>query len=297
MSYAVETKALCKRYGEKRAVNQMSVHIKQGDIYGLIGKNGAGKTSLMKLLLGLTFPDSGSMQLFGSGDLNGERRKIGSLIEAPGLFKNESAYENMKRFSILSGGASDGEIRQILQAVGLADTGRKKADSFSLGMRQRLGIAVALLGKPRLLVLDEPINGLDPAGIKEIRDVILRLHQQGVTFLISSHLLDELGKIATNYGIVSNGALVEEITAEELKKKCETSLVLKTDQGSRAEKILREAFPALRLETAGNTVSVPSAVKDASELNRVLVQAGVRVYEMKSDGVGFEEFFIERIGK
>ena len=106
MSYAVETKALCKRYGEKRAVNQMSVHIKQGDIYGLIGKNGAGKTSLMKLLLGLTFPDSGSMQLFGSGDLNGERRKIGSLIEAPGLFKNESAYENMKRFSILSGGAS-----------------------------------------------------------------------------------------------------------------------------------------------------------------------------------------------
>ena len=118
-----------------------------------------------------------------------------------------------------------------------------------------------------------------------------------MTFLISSHLLDELGKIATNYGIVSNGALVEEITAEELKKKCETSLVLKTDQGSRAEKILREAFPALRLETAGNTVSVPSAVKDASELNRILVQAGVRVYEMKSDGVGFEEFFIERIGK
>lgn len=200
MENILETRSLTKKYGDRIAVNGMSLHVRRGDIYGLIGKNGAGKTSLMKLLLGLTTPDSGEMVLLGERNADRARRKIGSLIEAPALYKNETAFENMKRFAILSP-TSDADIRNLLNLVGLGNTGAKKAGAFSLGMRQRLGIAIALLGNPEVLILDEPINGLDPAGIKEIRDLIIELNRRGVTFLISSHLLDELGKIATRHCI------------------------------------------------------------------------------------------------
>lgn len=297
MNYIIETKELYKHYGDKIAVNKMSLHIKKGDIYGLIGKNGAGKTSLMKLLLGLTSPNSGQIRLFDNDNLNEGRQKIGSLIEAPALYKNETAFENMKRFSILAGSNHNQEINPILQLVGLGDTGKKKCGSFSLGMRQRLGIAIALLGNPEILILDEPINGLDPAGIKEIRDIIVQLNKQGVTFLISSHLLDELGKIATNYGIVNNGQLVEEITAQKLQTKCRSSLVIATDDAKKAEMILKKADPSIQIESADQRVMISSTVTDSSELNRILVHSGVRVYEMKNESIGFEDFFIERIGK
>lgn len=296
MDNVIETAGLTKRYDNKFAVDHMSVHVKKGDIYGLIGKNGAGKTSLMKLLLGLTVPTEGEILMFGSKNLNMARRKIGSLIEAPGLYKNETALENMKRFALLSP-TSDKEIKAILKTVGLENTGKKKAGEFSLGMRQRLGIAIALLGHPDVLILDEPINGLDPAGIKEIRDVIIDLNRQGVTFVISSHLLDELGKIATNYGIVSNGILVEEITARELKNKCKTSLKIVTDDRNKAAAVLREWKSDLKLELSENGVVVLSEIVDNSEVNFVLVNAGVRVYEIKNESIGFEDFFIERLGR
>lgn len=296
MKYMIETKSLVKKYGNKIAVNQMAIHVKKGDIYGLIGKNGAGKTSLMKLLLGFTTPDGGQIQLGGSKDLNLARKKIGSLIEAPAIYKNETAFENMKRFAILAQ-TSDEEIRAILKLVGLENTGKKKAGEFSLGMRQRLGIAIALLGKPGLLILDEPINGLDPAGIKEIRDVILRLNEKGVTFMISSHLLDELGKIATNYGIVSNGVLVEEIGSKELEEKFRTSLCITTDDGKTAREVLRQYNENLQMEVNGNTLSVSSEIENSSEVNKILVNAGIKVYEIKNESVGFEDFFIERLGK
>lgn len=296
MNTIIETDRLTKRYGEKIAVNQMSVHVEEGDIYGLIGKNGAGKTSLMRLLLGLTTPTSGTMELFGTGDLNSARRKIGSLIEAPGLYKNESAFENMKRFSLLVK-TSDEEIRTLLERVGLRNVGNKKAGMFSLGMRQRLGIAIAMLGHPELLILDEPINGLDPAGIKEVRDIIIELHRSGVTFIISSHLLDELGKIATSYGIVNNGALVEEITAEALTAKCRQALDIITDNPESAKKVLSINYPGMELACNDQTVSVYSEIKDTSEINRLLVSSGVRVYELKQESTGFEDFFIERLGK
>ena len=296
MKYMIETKSLVKKYGNKIAVNQMAIHVKKGDIYGLIGKNGAGKTSLMKLLLGFTTPDGGQIQLGGSKDLNLARKKIGSLIEAPAIYKNETAFENMKRFAILAQ-TSDEEIRAILKLVGLENTGKKKAGEFSLGMRQRLGIAIALLGKPGLLILDEPINGLDPAGIKEIRDVILRLNEKGVTFMISSHLLDELGKIATNYGIVSNGVLVEEIGSKELEEKFRTSLCITTDDGKTAREVLRQYNENLQMEVNGNTLSVSSEIENSSEVNKILVNAGIKVYEIKNESVGFEDFFIERRGK
>lgn len=296
MEYVIETKTLTKKYGEKTAVNEMSLHVRKGDIYGLIGKNGAGKTTLMKLLLGLTTADRGESRLFGRTNLDGARRKVGSLIEAPALYKNETAFENMKRFSILAP-TSDAQIRRLLTLVGLGNVGSKKAGEFSLGMRQRLGIAIALLGEPELLILDEPINGLDPAGIKEIRDVILELNAKGVTFLVSSHLLDELGKIATNYGIVSGGVLAEEITSAELEDKCRTFLKLTVHNAPMAITLMSHNYPDMRLEHNGNTIRIFSDVDDSSTIVELLVKSGVRVYEVKNESQGFEDFFIERLGR
>ena len=296
MENILETKSLTKRYGDKIAVNEVSLHVRRGDIYGLIGKNGAGKTSLMKLLLGLTLPDSGEILLLNEPNADRARSKIGSLIEAPALYKNETALENMKRFAILSP-TSDQEIQNILNLVGLGNTGMKKAGAFSLGMRQRLGIAIALLGKPEVLILDEPINGLDPAGIKEIRDIIIELNHHGVTFLISSHLLDELGKIATNYGIMSNSVLVEEITAETLAARCRTSLKLTTDNTPAALEVLRQNFTGILAEANAQTIYITSPVQDSSVINEALVKAGIRVYEITNESIGLEDFCIERLGK
>ena len=295
MDYVIETNALTKRYGVKAAVNRMSVHVCKGDIYGLIGKNGAGKTTLMKLLLGITIPTFGSMRLFGSDDLCSARKKIGSLIEEPALYKNETAFENMKRFAILAP-TTDDEIKRLLDLVGLGDTGKKKAGEFSLGMRQRLGIAIALLGNPELLILDEPINGLDPAGIKEVRDLILELNGRGITFMISSHILDELGKIATSYGIVNNGVL-EEITAEELQNSCRGCLKIVTDDGNKAVKVIKEQFPELTVNKQENVIKIASEVIDPSLINKTLVNADVAVYSLADERIGFEDYFIDRLGK
>ena len=295
MEYIIETHALVKRYGDKQAVNRVSMHVKRGDIYGLIGKNGAGKTSLMKLLLGLTSPNEGQITLLGRRELDRSRRKIGSLIEAPAFYKNETALENLKRFALLTPTPEE-EIHSILRLVGLGDTGRKKAGAFSLGMKQRLGIAIALLGNPELLILDEPINGLDPSGIKEIRDIILELNGKGVTFLISSHLLDELGKIATSYGIVADGVLVEEITAKELAEKCRTSWKVVVDNTAKAAAALRAWRKDLKFDAAGNELHIFSET-DSSEVNLVLFRAGVRIYETRSESIDLEDFFIERLGR
>ena len=209
MDYVLRTQGLTKQFGAKLAVNNVSMQIKKGDIYGFIGKNGAGKTTLMRLVLGAAMPTSGSIELFGGRESESRaRHRIGALLEYPCIYKNCSALENLRRFAILTGGDT-AELEDILKLVGLGSTGGKKAGQFSLGMKQRLAIGIALLGHPEFLVLDEPINGLDPAGIKEIRDVILTLNQKkGVTFLVSSHLLDELSKIVTTYGIISDGALI-----------------------------------------------------------------------------------------
>lgn len=296
MEYVIQTISLTKKYGTKIAVDKISLNVRKGDIYGLIGKNGAGKTTLMKLLLGLIYEDDGQINLFNSTSLEKERVKIGSLIEAPAFYKNETAFENLKRFSLLSP-TSNEEIHNLLKLVGLDNTGKKKVGAFSLGMKQRLGIALALLGKPELLILDEPINGLDPSGIKEIRDIILDLNSKGVTFLISSHLLDELGKIATNYGIVSNGKLVEEITSVELNQKCRTSLKITVDDPLKAVSIITKNHPEIQLENADNIIRIFSIIEDTSIIVELLVKQGVRVYEIRNENQNIEDFFIERMAK
>lgn len=299
MEYIIETKNLSKKYGDKLAVNSVNMHIRPGDIYGFIGRNGAGKTTAMKMILGLTRPTSGEIKLFGSTDLNKEREKIGSLIEAPGIYKNCTAFENMKRFSILFGG-TDSEIISLLSFVGLADTGNKKAGEFSLGMKQRLGIAIALLGNPKVLVLDEPINGLDPSAIKEIRDLIIKLNQEkGVTILISSHLLDELAKITTTYGIINNGVLVEEVSAEELAERCRKSLMVKVSDSEKAISILKEKGLISENDYSENKgqITLFNHSDNPEIVNEVLVLGGVKVYELSANTTDFENYFIERIGK
>ena len=296
--YIIETKDLVKRFGSKVAVDHVNMHVAKGDIYGFIGRNGAGKTTAMKLILGTLRSNAGSIELFGSDkNLDTSRRKIGSLIEDPGIYRGYTAYENMKLFSILYGGTEE-DIKNLLEFVGLGDTGKKKAGAFSLGMKQRLGIAIALLGNPEIMVLDEPVNGLDPAGIKDIRDIIIKLNKEkGVTFLISSHLLDELAKITTKYGIIADGKLVEEVDAKELMNRCEDKLKIKVSDTKKAEAILKKAKLLDRYEIQDNYLVMFDHFDQTAKINEVLVTGGVGVEELTPSSNGLEDYFIERLGR
>ena len=297
MEYVIETNNLSKKFPNKLAVDKVSVHVEKGDIYGLIGRNGAGKTTLMKMILGTLFPTEGEITLFGNSNLDVERKRIGSLIEAPGLYKGCTAYENMKRFSILYGG-TDEDIKDLLNFVGLGETGKMKVGHFSLGMKQRLGLALSLLGNPEVLVLDEPVNGLDPAGIKEFRDIILKLNQEkGVTFVISSHLLDELGKIATHYGILSDGLLVDEISSIELQERCKTCLIIEADDLEKAQEVLANAKLLGNHVINQNKLLMYDHFDKPYLVNEALVKAGVKVNSISFSNNGFEDYFIERLGK
>ena len=297
MGYVIETENLSKKFPNKLAVDKVNIHVQKGDIYGLIGRNGAGKTTAMKMILGTLFPTEGEIVLFGESNLDQQRRRIGSLIEAPGLYKGCTAFENMKRFSLLYGGTDD-DINELLEFVGLANTGKLKAGHFSLGMKQRLGIALALLGNPEVLVLDEPINGLDPSGIKEIRDIIHKLNKEkGVTFVISSHLLDELGKIATRYGILCVGQLVDEISAQELQERCKTCLIIEIDDLDKAQEVLLKAKLLGSHVVNENKLLMYDHFEDPSLVNETLVKAGIKVNSLSFSNNGFEDYFIERLGK
>ncbi len=225
MEYVLETSALGKSYGHFKALNNLSMHVPKGSIYGFIGKNGAGKTTLIRLICGLQEPTCGEYTLYGKKNsekaIYSSRRRMGAIVETPSVYLDMTARENLQQqYRILGLPSFDG-IQDVLKLVGLADTGKKKAAHFSLGMRQRLGIAVALAGDPDFLVLDEPVNGLDPQGIIEIRELILKLNQERqITVLISSHILDELSRLATHYGFIDNGSILKEISAQDLEKSC-----------------------------------------------------------------------------
>lgn len=297
MEYIIETEGLTKRYGKRLCVNNISIHIAKGDIYGFIGRNGAGKTTAMRLILGLARPTSGKIKLFNSNDLNAQRKKIGSLIEAPGLYKRCSALENMKRFSILYGG-DDKEIEELLSFVGLNGVGNKKVGKFSLGMKQRLGIAIALLGDPEVLILDEPVNGLDPAGIKEVRDLLLKLNKEkNVTIMISSHLLDELAKITTKYGIINNGVLVEEIDAQKLMERCKNNIVISCDRLQEAKELLESKLKLTNISIVNDKLHIVDEIESTEEINTLLVKNDFKVHEITINKNSFEDYFIERLGR
>ena len=225
MDYILETRSLSKHYGHFKALDGMDMHVPKGAIYGLVGKNGAGKTTLIRLICGLQEPSAGSFTLYGTENRDKAmvkaRRRMGAVVETPSIYLDMTAEENLKMQYRVLGLPSFEGIGELLSLVGLENTGRKKARHFSLGMKQRLGIAVALAGDPDFLVLDEPVNGLDPQGIIEIRELILKLNRERqISVLISSHILDELSRLATHYGFVDSGRMVKEISAAELEAVC-----------------------------------------------------------------------------
>ena len=228
MDYVLQTNKLCKQYGKFNALKDLTINVPKGAIYGMVGRNGAGKTTLIRIVTGLNNPTSGEYSLFGVSvkdkKILGMRRKTGAVVETPSLHPEMTAKDNLIQ-QTKALGISDEKLDDILKLVGLADTGKKKAKNFSLGMRQRLGIAFSLVGDPEFLVLDEPINGLDPQGIMEVREMILKLNREkGITILISSHILDELSRLATHYCFIEQGHVIKEMSAEELEKVTRRSL-------------------------------------------------------------------------
>ena len=289
----IEVKGLVKTFGKKAVLNGLNMTIRRGDIYGFIGNNGSGKTTAMKIILGLLEADSGDITLFGSKDLLAERRKIGSLIEAPGLYKGCTAKENMKRFAMLFGG-EEKEIDDLLSFVGLGDVGKKKVRAFSLGMKQRLGIAVALLGNPEILVLDEPTNGLDPAGIKDLRELFEKIaSEKGVSLLISSHHLDELSRIANVYGILVDGRIVDETRKDDILAKCGTVVLLESSDPS---KVLAVLSPKGKVSVDGTKIRIEGNLS-SGEVASLLVKEGVPFTSIQEQSLGFEDYFIERMGR
>lgn len=296
METVLRTVGLTKRFGRASAVDHVSMTVNKGDIYGFIGKNGAGKTTFMRVVLGLSAPTEGTVELFGGLSPEEAGKKIGALIEAPGIFPHCTAKENMKRFEILKD-EDESKIDGLLDFVGLGDVGNKKAGKFSLGMKQRLGIAIAMLGDPELLILDEPVNGLDPTGMKEIRDLILRLNREkGITVLISSHLLDELSKIVTRYGIINNGVLVDEIDASEMKAKTGHRLIIVVDDVEKAVSLLEKEVGKDSIGINGHAIGLSSGLDRTAELNALLVKNGVAVSSLSVKTDGLEKYFIEKVG-
>ncbi|MCQ2467099.1 MAG: ABC transporter ATP-binding protein [Clostridia bacterium] len=289
------TEGLTKKFGNKYAVDNVSINIRKGAIYGLIGMNGAGKTTIMKMITGLIKPTSGSFKYHGFGDDNKLAfSRIGALIEAPAIYPNLSAFDNLK-IKCLAYGINDNQyINDKLALVGLSDVGKKKAGKFSLGMKQRLGIALALVGDPDLLLLDEPINGLDPQGIVEIREMLVKLNKDsGVTILISSHILEELSKIATEYGIINNGKIVEEITNEALMTKCRDKIQIKAQDVSQIVTILdANGFVDYSVSDA-NTIFVFDKVNEISKLNMEIAKAGILVDSIGVVASDLEEYFLK----
>lgn len=295
MEYALRTKNLSKKFSKKLAIDSVGINIKKGDIYGLIGKNGAGKTTLIRTIVGLAAPTAGEIELFESTDLKKQRYKIGTVIESPAVYPNFTAKQNLIAQQKLFGKTDINEINQILEIVGLADTGKKKAKNFSLGMKQRLAIAISLIGNPEFLVLDEPINGLDPAGIKDVRDLILKLNKENnITVLISSHILGELAKIATRYGVICNGKLVDEFTPQELQSRVRKCLSINVDNTELSSKIIEENLNTNNYEIKSDKlIYLYDNIDEPSKVNTLLVTNGIIVNSINTIGDDYEPYLIK----
>ena len=294
MEYVLRTTNLTKMFYGKTAVNSANIEIKKGEIYGLIGKNGAGKTTIIRMIDGLASPTDGEIELFGSYDVDNGRRKIGTMIENPALVPHFTAYQNMELQSIIVGEKDKSEIDRILRDVGLDNTGKKKAKNFSLGMKQRLAIGLSLLGKPEFLLLDEPINGLDPIGIKEVRNLIIKLNKEyGITILISSHILSELYKIATSYGIISNGSLIKQLTSEELNDHLKEYIRIETTNEESVSKFLKDEFDVREIEIGDGYVYVyDHDINDIAKINNRLACCNLNVSAISKETPDPESYFI-----
>ncbi|EGP5712784.1 ABC transporter ATP-binding protein [Enterococcus faecium] len=287
---------ITKKYGAAKALDKVSIEIKRGMIYGLIGENGAGKSTFMRTIMGLISIDEGSIELFGTTDLQAARRRMGQSIETPALYPELTARDNL-RIQAANGGVLDREIEDLLKMMRLENTGKKKAKNFSLGMRQRLAIANALITNPEFLILDEPTNGMDPAGMAEMREIIQRLvKERGITVLLSSHLLDELSQIATHYGILHEGHLIKELSKEELAQESRQFIKIDTSATEQAVTVLDSLGYRDYFVQSSRVIQLFEGIDQVAAINQALVEAKVPVDGIHLVGQKLEDYFLQLTG-
>lgn len=299
MEYVLKTDALKKTYGNYKALNGLSMGVPKGAIYGFVGKNGAGKTTLIRLICGLQEPTDGEYSIYGISNKQKEivksRRRMGAVVETPSIYFDMTAEDNLKEQYRVLGLPSFDSIPDALKLVGLENTGKKKAKNFSLGMKQRLGIAIALAGDPDFLVLDEPVNGLDPQGIIEIRELILKLnHEYNITVLIASHILDELARLATHFGFIDNGQIVKEISAQELEAVCRKCLRLTVSDVKALSRVLN--IRGLEYTIISDTEAEVYGKISVTKLAMDLAKENCEVESMHEQDESLESYYINLVG-
>ena len=290
----LQTNNLTKKYKDFIALDNATITIHKGDIYGLIGRNGAGKTTLMKTITTLTNKSGGSFSLFNSEEeLTESKRRIGCLIESPAFFGNLTAYQNLKYYSIQKGMVDDKQIDKVLKVVDLYKEKNKKFKNFSLGMKQRLGIAFAILDNPDFIILDEPINGLDPIGIKEIRDTLKKLNEEEkITILISSHILSELYLIANHFCFIDKGRIIKDLTKEELDLECSKCIVIKTKDVKKATVILEKGLATTNYKVIDNTeIRLYDYLDNLAKVNKILLNNDIEIMGIYESGISLEDYF------
>lgn len=296
----LKTNDLTKIYYRSAGVKGINMTLRKGDIYGFIGKNGAGKTTLLRLITSLIIPTNGSLELFGSGseqDLVFARKRIGSMIETPSFFPKMTARGNLEYYRIQRNIDDESEIERLLKLVNLDDTGSKKFSQFSLGMKQRLGLALAIMGNPEFLILDEPINGLDPTGMIEFREIIEKLNKEnGITILISSHILSELSQIATRYGIIHNGRILKEFTREELHRDIQGYISMKVSDAEEAGNIIQSNLENVQFEVhSKEEIRLFNSYDDSSKVIELLSLNGIKIFSSNEMKINLEDYFISII--
>lgn len=300
-SYVIEVRNLTKTYGKLKALDNVSLRVPKGQIYGLVGKNGAGKTTLMRVLSNQTIGEQGEVSLFGEGTpagLNKMRRRTGTMIEIPSFYPFLSARENLEYYRRQRGIAGSGCVDEVLEMVELSHADKKKFKNFSLGMKQRLGLALALMNNPELLILDEPVNGLDPEGIVQFRNILLKMNREyDVTILISSHILAELQNLATHYTFMDNGKILQDISEKELSAISREHIELKVDSAEKASAVLEQSLGCVSYEVLpGNIVRVYELLGQPDVIAETLVKNNVRLFGIKETQTNLEDYFIELIG-
>lgn len=299
MDYILTARSLGKRYKNFKALNDFSIHVPKGAIYGFVGKNGAGKTTFIRLVCGLQEPSAGSYAIYGTENndpgISRCRRRMGAVVETPSIYQDMTAEDNLKEQYRIIGLPSFDSIPELLRLVGLENTGKKKAKHFSLGMKQRLGIAIALAGNPDFLILDEPVNGLDPQGIIEVRELILKLNREkGITFLISSHILDELSRLATHYGFIDSGHMVKEMSAAELDATCRKCIRVQVSDVRALSRVLDEMD--LEYSILSDTMADIFAKINVSQLALALADQGCDIISLDEREESLESYYVNLIG-
>ena len=299
--YVIRTFDLCKKFGDRYAVDHVNMEIGKGQIFGFIGRNGAGKSTLIRMLAGLAAPTQGNMEIFSETTTSGiikAREKMGCIVETPAIYPNLTAHDNLEVQRLVTGTPGKDCINEVLKLVNLENTGKKTAKKFSLGMKQRLGLASALLNNPELIILDEPANGLDPAGIAEMRETLKRINsERELTILISSHILGELSQLATCYGIIHDGKMIKQLTSEQLANECKQCLSITVDSAEKAVQIIESQYKISNFEVLPhNVIKLYSNLDKSAEINETLVKSGVKVSGLTLTGQDLESYFIGLTG-